>query len=315
MTSQTRKLSFIGLAFVLALLLSAYTLAPNRASAQSTQAAVPATSSTVHFIQIAYAATLSGDSTYLNNINTNNKPNALLFVTPNLTPFGVPYPSDPHPVGVWYNTSLKEWAIFNEDKALMPLNAAFNVMVVAVPGSFGGTVFVQTAAPYNISFNSTYIQNVITNGNPPAQLLITQNYNPGGIGGMYNPHHVGVWYNNSLKEWAIFNQDKATMTSGVNFNVMVGSTASGGGKEFLQTTTSLNRSGNATSINNPATNGLPNGVLFVTANWNPGGIGGTYDPHPVAVQYNTGSGEWMIVNEDGSTMLLQAAFNVIAFAS
>jgi hypothetical protein len=32
-------------------------------------------------------------------------------------------------------------------------------------------------------------------------------------------------------------------------------------------------------------------------------------------QYNTGSGEWMIVNEDGATMPLQAAFNVLAFPS
>ena len=315
MPSQTRKLAFVAPAFVLALLLSVYTLAPHRAFAQSAQAALPATSSTVHFTQIAFASTLSTDSTYIDNINTNNKPNVLLFVTPNLTPFGVPRASDPHPVGVWYNTFLKEWAIFNEDKATMPLNAAFNVLVVAQPGSFGGTVFVQTAAPYNIGNNSTYIQNVTTNGNPSAQLLITQNFNPLGIGGTYNAHHVGVWYNTSLKEWAIFNQDKATMTSGVNFNVMVGATASGGGTEFLQTTTSLNRSGNGTSINNPATNDLPNGVLFVTANWNPGGIGGTYDPHPIGVQYNTGSGEWMIVNEDGATMPLQAAFNILAFAS
>jgi hypothetical protein len=279
---------------------------------------MPAISGTVHFIQIAYAATLSGDSTYINNINTNNKPNALLFVTPNLTPFGVPRASDPHPVGVWYNTSLKEWAIFNEDKATMPLNAAFNVMVVAGPGSFGGTVFVQTAAPYNISLNSTFINPATTTGTgtASAQLLITQNYNPGGgISGTYNPHYVGVWYNTSLKEWAIFKEDKATMTSGVNFNVMVGSSASGGGTEFLQTTTSTNRSGNATSINNPATNGLPNGVLFVTHNFNPGSISGTYNPDPIAVQYNTGSGEWAIVNEDGVTMPLQAAFNVIAFPS
>jgi hypothetical protein len=315
MPSQTRKLPFVGIAFVLALLLSAYTLAPKLASAHTAQDATPYTSGVAHFTETVYSSNRFGDSMYMNNVYTNNKPYALLFVTPNYNPGGVGGTYDNHPVGVWYNNSLNEWAIFNEDGATMPLNASFNVLVVPTPGSFGGTVFVQTAAPYNISGDSTFINPATTTGTgtASAQLLITQNWNPGGIGGTYNPHNVGVWYNTSAKEWAIFNEDGATMTSGANFNVMVGPSASSGGTEFLQTTTSSNRSGDSTYINNTATNSKPNGVLFVTPNFNPGVVSGVYDNHPIGVWYNTGSGEWAIFNEDGVSMPISAAFNVLAF--
>jgi hypothetical protein len=317
MPSRARKLPLVGIAFVLALLLSAYSMAPKLASAHTAQAATPYTSGVFHFTQTVYSSNRSGDSTYMNNAYTNNKPNALLFVTPNGSPGGVGATYDTHPVGVWYDTSVKEWAIFNEDKASMPLNAAFNVLVVPTPGSFGGTVFVQTAAPYNISGDSTYINSATTTGTgtASAQLLVTQNYNPLGIGGTYNAHNVGVWYDTSAKEWAIFNEDKVKMTDGANFNVMVGASASGGGTEFVQTTTSLNRSGDSTFINNSATNNKPNGILFVTHNWNPGGVGGTYDNHPVGVRYDTGTGQWAVFNEDGASMPIPAAFNILAFPS
>src|SRR5918997_4421723 len=55
-------------------------------------------------------------------------------------------------------------------------------------------VFVHRATSENVSANSTYIDNPLTNGNPDAILYVTQNWNPGGGGGTYNNHPVGVWY-------------------------------------------------------------------------------------------------------------------------
>ena len=308
MSIRLSKLSLVGLALVLALLLSVYGLVPQRAFAQSVSAAAPMSGAT-HFIDIAGPSNTFSNYTLLNNIATNNLPNANVFVTSNVTPFVVSHPSDPHPLGVWYDTAVNEWGIFNEDRANMPVGAAFDVLVIPNGGS---GVFVQTATPASIVSNYTLINNPATNGNPFAQLIITPNWNPGGSGGLYNPHNVGVFYDTGLKEWAIFNEDLAKMPIGVSFNVIVGTSASGG-TEFLQTVTSSNRSGDLTLINNPATNGTPNGVLFVTHNWNPGGIGGTYNPHPIGVSYDTGSGQWAIFNEDGASMPLSAAFNVLAF--
>lgn len=55
-------------------------------------------------------------------------------------------------------------------------------------------VLVHRATPENILANSTYIENPLTSDNPDAILIVTQNWNPGGSGGTYNDHPVGVWY-------------------------------------------------------------------------------------------------------------------------
>ncbi len=82
-------------------------------------------------------------------------------------------------------------------------------------------VFIHRATSGNITFNSTYLDNPLTNGTPDAILYVTQNWNPGGSGGTYNNHPIGVWYDDSRERWAIFNQDREKMPSGAAFNVVV----------------------------------------------------------------------------------------------
>jgi hypothetical protein len=174
------------------------------------------------------------------------------------------------PIGVWYEHNKNEWAVFDEDQATMPVNESYNVLVVP---RASGSVFVQTATPSNSSGDSTFINSPLTNGNPTARIQVTQNWNPGGIGGTYNGHAVGVWYSTNRGEWAIFNEDGAPLTIGAAFNVMVGSGPSNGGRSAVVKTTSSNRSGDATFFNNARTTGNPSNVTFITQNWNPGGVG------------------------------------------
>ncbi len=82
-------------------------------------------------------------------------------------------------------------------------------------------MFVHRATSENISSNSTYLDHPLINGNPDAILYVTQNWNPGGGGGTYNNHPVGVWYDAGRKRWAIFNQDRAQMPNRAAFNVVV----------------------------------------------------------------------------------------------
>ncbi len=84
-----------------------------------------------------------------------------------------------------------------------------------------GSAFVHRATPENVSDNSTYVDDPRTNGRPGAVLSVTQNWNPGGGGGTYNDHPVGVWYDAGAGKWAIFNQDRAAMPEGAAFNVTV----------------------------------------------------------------------------------------------
>ena len=89
------------------------------------------------------------------------------------------------------------------------------------------SVFVHRATSESVSSNSTYLDNRLINGNPDAILSVTQNWNPESGDGAYNDHSVGVWYDEGAQRWAIFNQDRAAMSEGVAFNVVVAAAPSG----------------------------------------------------------------------------------------
>lgn len=96
----------------------------------------------------------------------------------------------------------------------MPANASFNVRVFD-----DDPAFVHTATAGNITAGYTVIDHPSLNDNPDATVFVTQNWNPGGGGGTYNDHAVGVWYIQSSGRWSIFNQDTAAMPPGASFNV------------------------------------------------------------------------------------------------
>ena len=90
-----------------------------------------------------------------------------------------------------------------------------------VNGATLHTVFIHHATSENISRNSTYLDGPLTDGDPNAVLVVTHNWNPGGGSGKYNDHPIRVWYDRDRSKWAIFNQDRAAMPVGADFNVAV----------------------------------------------------------------------------------------------
>ncbi len=80
------------------------------------------------FIHRAVAANIAAHTTTINHPHCNGDPNAILIVTPNWNPGGVGGTYVNHPIGVYYTGAV--WAIFNQDLVAMPLNAAFNVLVI-----------------------------------------------------------------------------------------------------------------------------------------------------------------------------------------
>lgn len=310
MFRRPRPLSIVGLASVLALLLSVLTLVPKPASAQTTHEAQPqARLLPTHFVVTATAADeLYGYNIIIDNPFTNNQPNLALFVTPNWNPGGAcGCISEPIPLSVMYVGGWNAWMIFREDANPIPLGTTFNVL--AVPK--GGPVFFYIASSSSVSGDSTYIDNPLTNGNPNALLLVSAS-------NIYEPHPLGVWYNSFLQKWAIFYEDGSPMYPTENFNVMVGASASGGGTEFTQMATTSNIYGNLTMLNTSTTNWNSNAFVFVTSNWNPGGVCGCiYDPAEPGVSYtkHTLPAAWNVFNEDASTLPIGASFNVLTFSS
>jgi hypothetical protein len=247
-----------------------------------------------------YIVTANSSNTTSNWTNlTTTDPNAIVFVTP-----GWAGTYSNHPIGVWYTGS--RWAVYNQDLTPMPLGATFQVTWASPYMSPTEDVYVHTATAANIVGDYTILNDPLANGNPNAVVQVTANYNPPGLGGVYNNHPIGVWYTGS--RWAIFNQDAAGMPVGAHFNVMVlpSSESHPNVGWYVHTSSSSNISGNLSTIPSPTTNA--NTYLVVTPNYNPGGGGGTFHNHNIGVYYN--GSHWGIFNQDVAAMAPGHSFNV-----
>jgi len=277
-------------------------------ASQRTQARGPVL---VHFVLFSNASNTQGAQAYIDNPATNGKPHALLFVTPNWNPNNTSvgrYIN--HPIGVLYSRTFGKWAVFNEDLTQMGRGRAFNILVVPHATTNAFTV---TATGSNTNGDSVFINRPVTNGHSNAVLQVTQNWNPGGtISGLYNPHNIGVWY--ARPQWGIFEQDQVSMIPGASFNVLVGTSGTGGAATVLHATHS-NTHLNFTLLNNRNTNNNSRAMVFATPNFNPGGIGGTLDDSPIGVRYDkhVSPHKWGPFNQNLHNMPLGAAFNLLIF--
>lgn len=82
---------------------------------------------TPFFTHRASLANTSGAETRISHPHCDGKPGAILIVTYNFNPAGLPGTRNDRAVGIYYNGS--QWAIYNLDGAAMPVGAAYNVLV------------------------------------------------------------------------------------------------------------------------------------------------------------------------------------------
>jgi hypothetical protein len=168
--------------------------------------------------------------------------------------------------------------------------------------------FAHIAAPQNSVYNSTYLEDPLTLGNPDAILLAKWVSGPGGDAAANRS--IGVWYDaNRGDRWAVFNQDLAPMPEGTTFDVRVWEEP--GEDVFVHRATSENTAGNETYVDHPSLDENPDVVFSFTPNWNPGGGAGTYVNAPVDTRYDAGEEKWVILREDLAPMPEGAAFNVV----
>ncbi len=213
--------------------------------------------------------------------------------------------------------------------ALVVALAAIPVVNARDPGAAGGPValarlgttdadpgeyFVHVVAPGNYSTNFTFIDHPLANENPDAILFATPNKSPGGAAGIYNDHVFGVRYYHGVDVWwTIFNQDGWPFIEGEAFNVLIPDAGPG---VFVHEATSANTDGRSTYIEDPLTNNDPDAIVFAVSNYNPGGVGGIVNDHPIAVFYNPIREQWAVFNQEETADMPQgASFNVLVPAS
>ena len=125
------------------------------------------------FMHTAASATISGHITTINHPRLNNNPNARILVTQN---WGNAGPYNKNAVGVYYTGS--RWAIYNQNRVAMPVNAKFNILI-------DDRIFmVEAAAPTS---NWYFFDNPATNNQPNALVFVTQYWT-----NIYNTHEVGL---------------------------------------------------------------------------------------------------------------------------
>ena len=168
-------------------------------------------------VHAATSSNIVSNWTVITDSLLDGDPGAVLFVTQNWNPGGGRSGNtyNDSEIGVWYDGS--KWGIYNQDLAAMPEGADFNIVI---PES-GDDAFVHSATSSNIISNWTELTHTRLDGDPDAQVQVTQNWNPGGgrSGNTYNDSEIGVWYNGS--KWSIYNQDLAAMPEGADFNVLI----------------------------------------------------------------------------------------------
>jgi len=278
-----------------------------------TPAAANTVTVTSHFVWTPPDSDVGNFTALIVNGATDDRPGAVLFVTPNYNANAeCGCLDDQDPISVTWDGH--GWELVNEDRGPMTDGVSFNILVVPRASK---NAFFLTAKSSNISGNSVFINSKLTNGKPGAEIQVTQDQTPDGvtIGHVltFNPHDVGVRYDRANKRWAIFNEDHAAMPVDAGFNVLVGPAASNGGQgeELTATTSDLHNGGVA--ISTGQTSGNPNNVTFVTQNSSPGGKTGHLDNAQPGVWYN-GNTE-VIFNEDQSDIAVKTVFNVLTFSS
>jgi hypothetical protein len=246
---------------------------------------------------------------YINHPLANGNPRALIYITQNWNPGGGGGTYNDHPVGVAYDYSERKWFIINQDLTSAPAGAAFNVAIPVEDESF----FVHEASASNSTYNYTFIDRPRTNDDPNAIAFVTQNWNPGGGLGVYNDHEIGVWYDDLSGRWSIFNQYyTSTLPISASFNVLIPNVNAG---VFVHRTTTATIDANVTYIDHPLTNNVRSAILFVTQNWNPGGLGGVYNDHAIGVYWSVSEEKWAVFNQDLASMPISATFNILAFTA
>lgn len=148
-------------------------------------------------------------------------------------------------------------------------------------------VFTHKADPGNSSFNVTYIDHPLLNGNPGANFILTHNLHVNGT--QYNNKVSGTWYDGA--SWTVYNEDVSNIVDGSAYNIYVPN-----GADLI----SVQADGTSyeTVINDASINNNPNAILVYSTYYNPASV---YNDNNYGFYYNTTTNRWYIYNEATAT--------------
>lgn len=155
--------------------------------------------------------------------------------------------------------------------------------------------------PSSAPGNFSAVNNAALNGYSLAAPQHTPNWNPDGIGGVYNDHPVSMFYSAGL--WYLRQEDLQPFSASAAFNIFAPGSGSG---RFQHLNTAGNTTTSQTTLSDADLTGHIDYILLVTRNPGTGTI--TDLASPIAVNYLGGS--WRVTRTDGLGMPVSGGFNV-----
>ena len=224
---------------------------------------------------------------YVEHESLNTQPAARLLATPYFTGAA----TNTRPFGVWYDSFVQRWSVFNQDISPMPIGAGYQAFVPAVgPGNF----LHQTPASGFIG-SETLLDDPSVNGNPDAIIVATQNWNPSGSAGVYNDAVISI-RGYADNNWRI-RSNQSSIPNAASFNVYAQDASP---SAFVHHVNEFNRGGDSSRIDHPLLDGVSCARLQVA-------LRGNVDDREFDIFY--GDGHWRIFTPFGS--LDGASFNVV----
>jgi hypothetical protein len=154
-----------------------------------------------------------------------------------------------------------------------------------------------SAAPGNVSI----IDHQMLNDFPQALPQQTANWNPDGVGGIYNIHPVSLFY--SAARWRLREEDLLPFSASAAFNILAPG-AGTGRHEHLNTAGNTNA--DLTTLNHPDLNGHADYIVLATRNPGTGTVSDVDSPLGV----NFAGGAWRVERLDGLPMPANGGFNI-----
>lgn len=175
-----------------------------------------------HFTHLTNEANVSAHATVLDDVRTNNHPEAMLFVMPNWNSSIRSYPHagyHNHLPAVTYDAASSRWNIINTDGADMPPGIAFNV--VLAPAYSNNAFYVETG---DVPTDSIALRHPLLDDNPCAAAFVTQRlsaFESARIHGtLYSLRHSSVAEEPS-SHWYLQARQTPAFAPHTGFNVMV----------------------------------------------------------------------------------------------
>ena len=168
-------------------------------------------------------------------------------------------------------------------------------------------MIVHTALASNIVDHKTFIDHPELNMNPDAKIVISHNWNPSGITGVYNNNVTGVLYDTVEEKWAIQNEDNTLpMIENSSYNIYIAQA-----DEVIEHIASAANQGIGpyyTVLDHPLLNKTPSTKIVFSTYFNPNQI---YNRKKYGMFYDEINLDRVIYTENFSAIPLNSAFFVV----